>query len=278
MIDPRAPAHQSILFLYGEVIEFRGMLQVSQVAKPVLYGGLLDMFYIGQGANFNIEIYCPKWYNHVMEYTSLFVRNKALANVKYKCNPCSDYYYTNVTAYNTITYNSKSNISNLGKWTPSQEIDNCIKCPYGALCTGNNVQPRPNYWGQWYEGQLVFYQCPVDYCCTARADSDCNVFDYCPGNRTGILCGACQEGFSVSILTGKCTHNNQCGRDEWFWIVAILATIGYALWYTVKDEIFAFLLLFPFRSLKLMKHLNKQLKLNVKGLPIKLSTLFGFNE
>ncbi len=32
--------------------------------------------------------------------------------------------------------------------------------------------------------------------------------NYCPGNRTGTLCGACEEGFSISILTGVCTPDN----------------------------------------------------------------------
>ncbi len=60
----------------------------------------------------------------------------------------------------------------------------------------------------------------------------------CTGNRTGALCGSCREGFSVSILSGACTPDGQCGGDQWFWFVAFLAAILYAMWYTFKDDIF----------------------------------------
>ncbi len=116
--------------------------------------------------------------------------------------------------------------------------DKCMECPYGGLCTGNNVIPRPNYWGYWHENKLVFQQCPADYCCSGGDESPCSSYDHCEKNRTGILCGSCEENFSVSLITGVCTPNSQCGGDQWFWSFAIFSALMYAMWYTFKDVIF----------------------------------------
>ncbi len=116
--------------------------------------------------------------------------------------------------------------------------DTCRPCPYGGLCTGNSVTPRPNYWGYWHNGELVFQQCPASYCCSGSENSICGRFDYCEENRTGILCGSCRDNFSVSILSGVCTPNSTCGGDKWFWLFVISYAMMYALWYTFKDVIF----------------------------------------
>ena len=135
--------------------------------------------------------------------------------------------------------------------------------------------PRPNYWGYWHEGKLVFQQCPADYCCSSR--SPCNVYNYCPGNRTVTLCGSCMNGFSVSILTGACSPNHKCGKHQWFWLVAILAAMAYVLWYTLKDDIFV---LFISLSCKFMKNICSRSNKNIDGIPKELTSvkLKSFNK
>ncbi len=237
-VDPKAPIQQSLLFVSGKITEFQGLVHVFN-PRPETYVGPIEIFYIGQGANLEIETYCPKWYSHVTEYTFLSTDSQALPDLKYKCSPCSDNYYTVGVKSNTLLYSRKENISLAKKPNRNQGTDTCLQCPYGALCTGNSVMPRPNYWGYWYEDELVFKQCPAGYCCPSVESGHCSVYDYCSGNKTGTLCGACLEYFSVSILSGACTSNAQCGQDQWFWFIALLAMMAYALWYTFKDDIFA---------------------------------------
>ena len=237
-VDPYATIQQSILFVSGLVIEFQGVFQIFNT-RPELYDGSIEVFYMGQGAKLNIRTYCPKWYNPLTEYTSVSIDTEIIPDLKYKCVPCSDNYYTVTGEMDTLSTNEQDNNTIFEKLNGNSGIDNCEKCPYGALCTGNNVMPRPNYWGYWHEGKLMFQQCPAEYCCSGIDINTCNMYDYCPANRTGILCGACKEGFSVSILTGACTPDSQCGGDQWFWIVALLATLAYALWYSLKDDIFS---------------------------------------
>ena len=161
--------------------------------------------------------------------------SQAVSGVHYKCSPCIGNYYTTGVGHNTLIYDKKGNTTLKEKWNWNY---NCLPCPY-AICTGNNVIPRPNYWGYWHDSELVFQQCPADYCCSGSDSSICDVYNHCPGNKTGTLCGDCKEGFSVSILSGMCIPDNKCGNDKWFWILVILAAMAYALWHTLKDDIFA---------------------------------------
>ncbi len=54
----------------------------------------------------------------------------------------------------------------------------------------------------------------------------------------------------MSILTGLCTPDTDCGSDHWFWVVAFLATLTYAVWYTFKDDIMGFIFFVPNALLK----------------------------
>ncbi len=263
-LDPNSqdPIQQSLLFVSGKVREFQGLFQVFN-PRPEAYVGPIDVFYIGQGANLDIETQCPKWYNHEIEYTPVSTDNQAIPDAHYKCSPCSDNYYSPGVENTALSYDGKSNISLEERVNRNQARGGCEECPYGAICTGNNVMPRPNYWGYWYEDELEFQQCPADYCCPGSEDSSCSVYNYCAGNRTGTLCGACREGFSVSILTGECTPDSECGGQWWFWLVAFLATVAYALWYTLKNDIFALF----FGSIRLIKRLCNRSKKNEEYFP-----------
>ena len=247
------PLQQALLFAAGTATKFDGKIHVTN-ARPDADKGSFNMFYIGKGIEFNIGIHCPIWYKHALQYTSVSSDSQSIPDIRYQCIPCSDNYYTTVTNENIFVHNGSENnaIQNQG-----QNIDSCEECPYGAVCSGNDVIPRPNYWGSWYDGELVFQQCPAGYCCSGSSSSTCSVYDYCAGNKTGILCGGCQKGFSVAILTGACTPDRKCGEDNWFWLVAWLITVAYALWYTFKDDIFAFF----FASIRFMRNMCHVTKL-----------------
>ena len=209
--------------------------------QPESYVGPISIFYISKSSDVNIDIACPLWYGHTTEYASPSSGSGQITDIRYQCNPCSDNYYTTSKPDNMFSYSASGNNTGTGTEARNTASYSCIKCPYGAVCTGNNVMPRPNYWGYWHESELVFLQCPAGYCCSGSESSPCKVYDYCAGNKTGTLCGECQEGFSVSILTGACTPNSNCGNDDWFWLFAVLVAMAYALWYTLKADIFALL-------------------------------------
>ncbi len=267
-LELHASIQKSILFVSGEVINFQGLFQVFN-PNPDSIVGPIDVLYLGQGRNLDIKTYCPKWYNNILEYTSVSDYSEAIPDAHYLCSPCSDNYYTSGVENDLLYYNNKDNMSLVEQLNRNEQTGICRECPYGALCTGNNVLPRPNDWGYWHEDELVFQQCPAGYCCSGSDSSTCNVYDYCPGNRTGTLCGACHEGFSIAILTGACTPDSLCGREQWFWVVVLLATMAYALWYIFKDVFFLML----YRSVTLLKIIfnrsSSKMKKNLVRIDIK---------
>ncbi len=211
------------------------------------------------------NVYCPAWYTHLVEYqlgpSVIGIegnQSPPIDNLRYDCAACMEGFYTTSAQRNSISYSQRQ--SSLQEDPEAKR--GCVPCPYGALCSGNNVIPRPNYWGYWHKRELVFQQCPAGYCYSGRDSSTCMTHDYCEGNRTGAICGACQEGFSVSIVTGKCTSNKNCGHDEWFWLFAMLSVTLYALWYTLKDDIFS--VLFSTRTyMKLLCNLSRSKKSSI---------------
>ena len=61
-----------------------------------------------------------------------------------------------------------------------------------------------SYWGQY--PQVVFYShCPFDYCNKAKLLITLNTTDeQCASYRTGMFCGKCTNGYSVSLGSSKC--------------------------------------------------------------------------
>ena len=123
----------------------------------------------------------------------------------------------------------------LSKRTVLVHFDNCT-CPIGFSPTTNpnkcecscdpRLQPyvtvydsvsfkRKGYYWIGYDdntgGYIIHTNCPYDYCLPANsttvslndsdgADSQCNF------NRTGLLCGVCKPGLSLSPATSHCLH------------------------------------------------------------------------
>ncbi len=220
----------------------------------------------------HLSVFCPEWHKHELVYKLEELDNidpgtnqtlQTVSNVVYGCGICSEGYYTTAHRLNEITYSpgsinhSQSDTDDVYQH-PLSIQQSCEQCPYGAHCMGSYVIPRPNYWGYWYKDDLVFQQCPAGYCCSGGTIDPCDSIDSCTGNRTGTLCGSCIEGFSVSILNGECIREDICGKDHWFWAVAFTATMVYALWYTLKDDIMSLF----FKIIKLVPSCFRSEKMN----------------
>ena len=239
-VKPGNQLQQALLFVSGRASLNDLRFQIINKI-PDEYKGPVKVFYISGGDELNADISCPEWYQPTMQFTSISGASGLIEELRYECRPCSDNQYTTAKSNDHLSYTRNEN------HTLSDEANQnniCIKCPFGGRCTGNNVIARPNYWGYWHEGELKFQQCPAGYCCSGTDSSPCTMYNSCAGNRSGILCGICKESFSVSILEGKCTPNSKCQKDQWFWIFVPLIAFSYAMWYTFKDDIFAFLLAF----------------------------------
>ena len=71
-----------------------------------------------------------------------------------------------------------------------------------------------NVWIGYFEqySGYVIYQCPFDYCNTQTSDENINLNftngsdSQCAFNRSGLLCGSCKPGFSLSIGSSHCVR------------------------------------------------------------------------
>ena len=109
----------------------------------------------------------------------------------------------------------------------------CLPCPFGAACPGGaRVESLPGFWGQ-REGAdaIAFSRCPSGFCCDGSGGGDgggdggsdggqCSGYAQCAGNRTGILCGGCREGFTGALGTAACIPRESCDPAV-FWAVAL---------------------------------------------------------
>ena len=227
---------------FGKVISFTGSIQINN-ERADIYEKDINLLYIQiVEIQFDVQIQCPLWHKHAVRYkvaldpSSKSQSNQSLNNLVYDCVTCAENYY--IPSNKPVTLAYYSNITDAKPRSSSSDV--CISCPYGAACSGNNIVPRPNYWGYWHEEELAFQQCPAGYCCSGTDNAPCTSYKSCAGNRTGPLCGRCQDGFSIAILSGECTSDSQCGQDHWFLLFAVLAAMTYAMWYTLKDDIFQF--------------------------------------
>ncbi len=228
----------------------------------------LSVFELSSVRNIDALIICPRWTRYSTDYDKQFPGQTYLTNFVYKCLPCFESFYIASSGRDRVIYNPEEDLiskddmvkseritgartENKKMWLidkllkPSTDLNipmhtnklqSCEKCSFGAYCSGNTIYPLPNYWGYWHKDKLIFLQCPPGYCCTGTKKAPCIKYNSCAKNKTGILCGQCQKNFSVAILSGRCMPNHICGNNRWFWILAFLATMAYAIWYTFKYD------------------------------------------
>ena len=78
------------------------------------------------------------------------------------------------------------------------------------------------------KGVLFHKVCPFDYCIETDVnipvtDKTLNSDEQCSSNRTGLLCGACMEGFSIAFGTSKCIDCT--GKFKLFGLVLVLLSV-----------------------------------------------------
>ena len=189
----------------------------------------------------DLNIICQVW--HKLAMTTDFmvspVTGKVILQKLYlKCIPCQPSYYILTDGFYKIQYTeNRTDVEIIYRNITLKEL-NCLNCPHGAYCPGQDVRSKPNYWGFRFNHDIVFQQCPVGVCCTGSKSSPCTSYNSCSGNRAGTLCGGCGEGYSSSLLSKECLVNSDCSM-AWFWPVSLLAVVSYVLWYTFKEDIAA---------------------------------------
>ncbi len=179
----------------------------------------------------NINVQCHKW--SALTLDSTFIEKQAKV-INIRCTTCPASFYIPSDGHFSVSYwGNTTNVFVHGRTSQSKDL-RCTPCPLGANCPGNDLISKPNFWGSNTGNVIAMYQCPADYCCA----TNCTGYDQCSGHRTGVLCGSCEENYSLSMLSSECIEAETCD-DHWLWPSVICAVVLYVAWYTFKNDIFA---------------------------------------
>ncbi len=189
--------------------------------------------------NLTLKFKCPPW--HWLQVNSDFGTSsingkRTLQRLSMKCASCPMSFYFKSDGNFLLTYETAQTSIKISDSQSDTEELGCIQCPYGATCPGNALNSKPNFWGFEMVNDYSFVQCPSGYCCSGADSNPCRGYRSCSANRQGVLCGACQTNYSLSLLSNSCMPNHECD-DNWFWPAALLGIVFYMIWYTFKDEI-----------------------------------------
>jgi len=113
----------------------------------------------------------------------------------------------------------------------------CLPCPFGADCS-QNIIAELNFWGFKEKATpptLNFTMCPLGYCRPPQK-TDFPEYNACQGNRSGTVCGQCNEAYTETLYSTTCRPLNEC-KDDWFWPVALVYVSLMALYFTFKPPI-----------------------------------------
>ena len=178
----------------------------------------------------HVHVQCPEWY---------FVINDIReTKISIYCSTCNEPNYApffdqfeikyhkndkNLPYYMTLLYHEKI-----------IETTKCNVCPYGAECPDGKLKLLSGYWGILVDGLVDIYKCPHGYCCQ---EGLCDLKNSCASNRVGVLCGACKDGFSLSLLSNDCIKIKHC-RNYWFWLLISFSALFYTVCYTFQHKRF----------------------------------------
>ncbi len=180
----------------------------------------------------NITVQCPVWFEVTLE--TRFVDEQA-KEVHIACTSCPVTSYIPSDGHFFVSYKTQDTSVSVHSLGMSIKDFACTPCPPGANCPGNDFNVKSNFWGYRTDFGIAVHQCPADYCCK---EGNCLGIDQCSGHRTGVLCGSCEENYSLSMLSSDCIKADTC-NSHWLWPLAFVAIMLYVLWYTFKNDIFA---------------------------------------
>ena len=149
--------------------------------------------------------------------------------------PIHDNYVLSISGYgHTILNIARSNcplgfkISNKTSWSCDCEELRHTTTTITCDATTITIARLGNIWiGNISDCVVVYTHCPFDYCNTAWVNFSLTDPDpQCALNRTGILCGRCQDGLSLALGSNNCI---QCPQFSCLALIIPFAAAGFGL-------------------------------------------------
>lgn len=222
----------------GEIFYLSGPVMVANLSFNIIhaqynvpliwYASNDDSVLQGIGEGF-FEFNCPQGSQFRNDSLPELEIVDAFKDLFYFCDPCPDNSYSLDHGFRSGPLSD-----GLGDWSSNFT---CIPCSYGAVCKHGRIQARYNFWGftSHNNTQVEMLTCPDGFCCP---HDTCETYNVCAANRTGTLCGECEEGMSESLFTVSCVPNDQC-KDSWYFVLDIVSSLIIMLFFLYQYEIIA---------------------------------------
>ena len=217
-----------VLDYYNHSVESTPFLVQSEVNSDYLINGpeqiLIDCNSIFQGISILSDPFLPKPTN-----LSVYIK----LNVNH--NP--DWKQISVTLVFELSQ------CHPGFWqsTKSQECE-CYNANDIVFCFGSTSTIKRGYWFGSVTGKPTVTYCPINYCNFTCCETTNGYYhlspirnDQCRSHRSGVACGSCKHGYTLSFDSTECLNIESCTAGQT--VLVILLTVAY--WLIIVIIVFA---------------------------------------
>ena len=117
-----------------------------------------------------------------------------------------------------------------GFWQhPKSKRCDCYNASDIVFCSDSSSTIKRNYWFGNVTGKPTVTFCPINYCNFTCCETSNGYYrlspvrdNQCRLHRSGIACGSCEEGYTLSFDSVECIHVKQCSTGQTVLIVALV--------------------------------------------------------
>ena len=220
-------SYKKALFILADSLEELKIFNTTMESTPYYSNGVLllvtNVTVMDFGKDNSTILNCPIGSQIEILSFTMGIPPKATFIWQFSCSACAD-----------NSYSLQS-----GRAVGSHVVPGfqCLPCPFGANCS-QNIISKPNFWGfkeNITPPTLKFTLCPVGYCSPPN-ETEFPKYNGCQGNRTGKLCGHCNDAYSETLYSEACRPSDKC-NDYWFLPVALVYVSLMAFYLTFKPPI-----------------------------------------
>ena len=131
----------------------------------------------------------------------------------------------------------------LGFWYSSNtQICECYDTSNVVSCSGSSSTIKRGYWFGIVDGKSTITSCPNNYCNFTCCEITNGIYhlspiraNQCRSHRSGIACGACETGYTLTFDSPKCIEVNKCTTGQ----MVLVTVLSFLYWVAVIIAVFA---------------------------------------
>ena len=111
-----------------------------------------------------------------------------------------------------------------------------------VFCSGSSSTIKRGYWFGTVTGKPTVAFCPINYCNFTCCETFNGYYhlspvrdNQCRSHRSGVACGSCEEGYTLSLDSVECVHAKECSIG---WAIIIL-TLIVLYWIVIIAAVFS---------------------------------------